>query len=174
MSVSIDDDQSMLLQILAFHGLINSLNNTNFLQSEHFKKLPLSNINKEVLTKSGLGNPGYLAMILYSLLIIPKNIDEIYRSALNDLINDMELKELSFKGKTRSIDHLIYLKKAISSNGIIFENIDGIPSVRFLVKNPENFEVEYSLTISTSDGGRIMNLILSKMEKYLEKTLKPK
>ena len=73
MNLSITQEQSIFLQSLATTSLLAELSNSNFLESDCFNKLNFQNhFFKEILTQSGIGNPACMQIMLYSLLVIPK------------------------------------------------------------------------------------------------------
>lgn len=72
---SITAEESLLLQCLSTTALLGELSNANFLNSDYFEKLPFENESfKTIIKMSGLGNPATMQMMLYALLIVPKEL----------------------------------------------------------------------------------------------------
>lgn len=68
-------EESLLLQCLSTTALLGELANDNFLESDYFKRLTFANEDcKTILKISGLGNPATMQMMLYALLIVPREI----------------------------------------------------------------------------------------------------
>lgn len=71
----ISEKESLLLQCLAITCFLAELSNNDFLGSDYFNNLTFANeACKEILIKSGLGNPATMQMMLYALLVVPKEI----------------------------------------------------------------------------------------------------
>lgn len=88
------NEEILLLQCLSTTALLGELANDNFLESEYFKKLTFSNENcKTILEQSGLGNPATMQMMLYALLIVPKEL--LSRSEYRNLETYVEKINLS-------------------------------------------------------------------------------
>lgn len=82
--LNITSEESLLLQCLSTTALFGELANANFLDSDYFKRLTFANENcKIILKESGLGNPATMQMMLYALLIVPREI--LSRAAYNRL-----------------------------------------------------------------------------------------
>lgn len=86
MPMKLTPEESIFCQALATVNLLGLLHAKDFLHSEYYSSLTFpsnSDILKEILDKSGIGNPATLQMFLYILLVVPKelmkNIDEKHR-----------------------------------------------------------------------------------------------
>ena len=88
----INQEMSLLLQCLASTSLLAELSNSNFMKSEYFNLLKFDNEGiKNILIESGIGNPAAMQMMLYALLIIPK--ETLSRSAYKLL--ELHIKRLN-------------------------------------------------------------------------------
>lgn len=88
---NITQKDSLLLQILSNTVLLAELSNADFLKSDYFQKLQFSNKNcKEILFFSGIGNPATMQMMLYALLVIPKEfLSQSNDTKLEEYITDI-------------------------------------------------------------------------------------
>lgn len=88
MSKKITPEESLFLQSLATTSLLAELQNNNFINSEYFLNLKFDNNSfKQILLTSGIGNPACMQMMIYRLLIIPKEIltEEVYSGLIRNL-----------------------------------------------------------------------------------------
>lgn len=94
MSRKITPEKSLFLQSLATTSLLAELQNNDFINSEYFSNLKFDNNSfKQILVTSGIGNPACMQMMIYALLIIPKEIltEEVY-SEINSKFIDINKK----------------------------------------------------------------------------------
>lgn len=94
MSRKITPEESLFLQSLATTSLLAELQNNDFLNSEYFLNLKFDNNSfKKILVSSGIGNPACMQMMVYALLIIPKEIltEEVY-NGINSKFIDINKK----------------------------------------------------------------------------------
>lgn len=130
-------EESFFLQCLSTTALLAELDNNNFLQSDYFNKLNFQNESfKTVMKISGLGNPATMQMMLYALLVIPKEILSIsnysklksYAKRINPLVFSLieQDSHSTYKGEQskEKIDYFRHIRNAVahskcdySSNG---------------------------------------------------------
>ena len=116
MDMNINEKQSLLLQIFSTTRLISALNNSKFIDSECYNRLINENhIDKTddyVIRKSGIGNPACLLMMLYALIVIPKEIlNELDVFDVNKINCIIEHNELVFQKRSSYEKDEVYKKK---------------------------------------------------------------
>ncbi|MDO4280972.1 MAG: hypothetical protein Q4C56_05020 [Peptococcaceae bacterium] len=121
-------EESLLLQCLSTTALLGELSNNNFFNSEYFKQLPFSNEDfKKILVDSGLGNPATMLMMLYALLIVPKErlsgpdydmFEDYVKSKIYPTIIDLAEKETysTYAGEESlsKINYFRHLRNAVA------------------------------------------------------------
>ena len=130
------ETDSILLQCLATTSLLGELRNSNFLQSEYFAKLPFANEDvKEILLRSGLGNPATMQMMLYALLAIPKErllredydeLEKMFSPRINVLTRAIVEKETTStyqgEGTLADIDYFYHIRNAVAHSRCHFSS----------------------------------------------------
>lgn len=72
---NVTEEESLLLQCLSMAALLAELDNHKFIESEYFKSINFANEGcKMILKLSGLGNPATMQMMLYALLVVPREL----------------------------------------------------------------------------------------------------
>ena len=123
------EEESLFLQCLATTSFLGELSNAKFLDSDYFKnELSFENkVCKQILVQSGLGNPATMQMMLYALLVIPREILtrtsyetlETYIKRINPLVYSLIEKEETFSNysgeiETKSINYFKHIRNAIA------------------------------------------------------------
>lgn len=140
----ITQEESLLLQCLATSSLLAALENDNFLQSEYFNQLDFGNEGiKHVLIQSGIGNPATMQMMLYALLVVPKELlpNEAYKHLehsfqeinpeIRKLLTDFET---TYK-KEKEINYIRHIRNAISHCRCTYSTEDSKNYVTFTDQN---------------------------------------
>lgn len=165
--VNITKDESLLLQCLATTSFLAELDNDNFLNKDYFKNLQFENSDiKKILEQSGIGNPAALQMMLYALLVIPKEIwsndvHENVKVELNKInLNISELIEKdtfsSYEGDRTNIDYLRHIRNAVSHAKCSYTKKNGKYLVTFEDKNMRNMNEKCSITMECAKAGEIL------------------
>lgn len=106
MSKKLTQEESLLLQSLATTSLLAELSNDNFLSKSYFSQLKFNNDTlKDILKLSGIGNPACLQMMLYALLVLPKELlnENIYPSLNSDFAHiNQKMQNLVIKSDTNT------------------------------------------------------------------------
>ena len=125
---SITSEESLLLQCLSITSLLAELSNNNFLDSHYFKGLTFANENcKIILKESGLGNPATMQIMLYALLIVPKEIlskatyidlEKTYLTRINQLVYSL-IEKTTFstyknEEKIEDINYFRHIRNAVA------------------------------------------------------------
>lgn len=124
---NITSEESLLLQCLSTTALLGELANDNFIESDYFKRLTFANENcKIILRESGLGNPATMQMMLYALLVVPKEILprtadsslETYVTRINplvcSLIEEDTCSTYDNEEKIEKIDYIRHIRNAVA------------------------------------------------------------
>lgn len=189
MNLSITQEQSIFLQSLATTSLLAELSNSNFLESDCFNKLNFQNpFFKEILTQSGIGNPACMQIMLYSLLVIPKetlekkelypNLNEDFLD-INKKIEDLVVSSDTFtnysKDKTYdsncTMNYIHHIRNAVSHNNCHYSTEDNINYVTFKDINPKNKKENCEIKIECINVGKILEYLQKFMINFLNHTL---
>ncbi len=142
----INEDESILLQHLAIPSFLAELFNADFLNSEYFKNLHYENeIHKDILRRSGLGNPACMQIMLYSLLVVPQ---ELLSKPQFKSFENYQLKHLNPKIPTyiedgtystyenedtcEKINYVRHIRNSIAHANMHYFERNGIPHVKFI------------------------------------------
>ena len=172
------DDCSIICQSLATTSLIAELHNNNFLESEFFKQMPLSNTDKEIIRNSGIGNPSMLQMMLYSLLVIPKEKFNFISANTLDNIND-ELEKLvenennmsTYKSDINRVDYLRHIRNAVSHSNTRYFIKNQICYVTFYDKKYSTNEI-CRFNMKTENVGRLLDILQMLLKKEINNYIK--
>ena len=139
---SITQEDSLLLQCWASTGLIERLSCCNFFSSELYSKLSLSELQRWTLQNSGIGNPAMLQMMLYALLVIPKEVSDrnseeykhiqiIFNDTAIKIAEDGTTSTYNKEDNIRKIDYYRHIRNALSHSRCKYILCDGVPYVLF-------------------------------------------
>lgn len=140
---TISPENSLLLQCLATTSLLAELSNANFLRSEYFNNLKFGNESiKKILVTSGIGNPATMQIMLYALLIVPKELlskDEygLLESNISELnpivykiIEEGTYSTYEGENNCRNIDYIRHIRNAVAHS-----------NCKYISENGKNFVV---------------------------------
>lgn len=124
---SITAEESLFLQCLSTTALLGELSNANFLNSDYFEKLTFENESfKTIIKMSGIGNPATMQMMLYALLVVPKellsrisyNHLETYVARINpqvcSLVEEDTYSTYDNEGDKENINYLRHIRNAVA------------------------------------------------------------
>jgi hypothetical protein len=179
----LSENESIFCQALAMTSLLNTMSNNNFLESTYFNKLRFDsnedNIRK-ILSASGLGNPATMQMLLYILLVMPREV-------LNDT-NDSWIHQCSSEINTlvaslvqsisttypnesaenrETINYYRHIRNAVAHSKCSYKTINNTTHVTFTDQNPHNIDQRCEITIATSNVGIILGCLQNKFMEYL-------
>ena len=151
---AISQETSLLLQCLATTSLLLELCKADFIKSEYFKLLKFENEGiKNILVQSGIGNPATMQMMLYALLIVPKEtlsrleyeLLESYVKTLNPMVcslAEVGSTRSTYKGESDSseIDYLRHIRNALAHSKCEFLSEGGRNFVVFVDVNKDASE----------------------------------
>ena len=188
MNLSITPEQSIFLQSLATTSLLVELSNSNFLESDYFNKLNFQNtFFKEILTQSGIGNPACMQIMLYSLLVLPKEIlqKDIYPNLDKDFLDiNKKIENLVDNSGTFSnypqdktynsnctMNYIHHIRNAVSHSKCYYNTTNNINYVTFKDINPYNQNQNCEIKIECVKVGKILEYLQKLMLNFLKNTL---
>lgn len=121
-------EDNLLIQSYFTTAFLSELHNLNFLNSEYYKDADFQDkYVQEHLPSIGIGNHGSLLMILYSLLIIPKElIESKYQTEFKDLnqfVDSIKSKANStYKNDSHSIDYIRHIRNSVAHAKVSFNS----------------------------------------------------
>lgn len=163
----ITEKESLLLQCLATTSFMAELNNDNFLSSDYFEKMKFGNEDiKQILKQSGMGNPAALQMMLYALLVIPKEVlssNDYHRleaemQSINSKIDQIvETESISYYEKDKDkIDYLYHMRNAIAHSKCSYTRRNDRYFVTFNDKNIRKENERCYIVIECRKVGNIL------------------
>lgn len=167
---NITEEESLLLQCLSTTSLLVELFSHNFLNSDYFNKLDFENMElKKIIKMSGLGNPATMQMMLYALLLIPKEIlpNDVY-SNLNPLIYDAVEKNDTYstynnENNIENIDYLRHIRNAVAHSKCNYFNEN---QINYVVFKDESKSEHCSIKMKCSNVGSILTYLQIFLIKY--------
>ncbi len=138
--MSLDNRDNIMLQGLYNAKLMMTLINEEFVKSNYFKELNFDSQLKEIFEKQiGLGNRGMMLTLLYSLLVVPKELfikDSNESEQLTKVNCWLEKKVLSktnsnYKKDEKGIDYIRHIRNSAAhakvnfqGNEVVFQDDD--------------------------------------------------
>lgn len=160
---NITAEESMFLQSLAMTSLFIALFRNDFLESDYFNELSLGNLAiKDVLKKSGIGNPAAMQMMLYALLVVPKELlpEESYGKMkdINSFVSKWVEKETfsNYGGEddVEKIDYLRHIRNAVAHSKCSYLNEN---EINYVIFSDKKLQKECSIKIKCSRVDEIIN-----------------
>ncbi len=122
------NNDNLLIQGYFSIALLVELKNAKFLDSDYYKNAQFEdNFVQENLPKVGIDNQGALLMILYTLLVVPRQLLEknfpTEFDCLNNVVVDLSTSaKSSYKKDIQTIDHVRHLRNAVAHARVIFDS----------------------------------------------------
>ncbi|WP_392462565.1 HEPN family nuclease [Streptococcus parasuis] len=182
--INLTEQESIFCQALATTSLLAELENTDFLNSDYYKKVILFNGNndnfKKILDASGIGNPATLQMFLYILLVMPKEtLSNLDGSTISSWGNELktEIQYLAPVVTTTypnesnndldSINYYRHIRNAVSHSKCVYETENGRCYVTFKDENPRDASQKCEIKMLTSDVGKMLEVLQKQIMEYL-------
>lgn len=184
--MKLTENESIFLQALATTSLIAELNNSDFLNSEYYKKINfVSNdkIFKEILNNCGIGNPATMQMFLYTLLVMPKEIfkefDNLTMKNCQKEINSLCIglvepetnSTYSGENNINNINYYGHIRNAVSHAKCSYKKSNGICYVEFYDQNIKNTSETCHIIIKTLYVGTILERLQKQLMEFIKKQL---
>lgn len=121
------NNDNLLIQGYFTTALLAELKNANFLGSDHYKNMQFQDkFVQGNLPKVGIDNQGTVLMILYMLLVVPRQLLEKNFPAEFDSLNG-EIERLAnstmsnYKNDAQSVDHVRHLRNSVAHARVNFK-----------------------------------------------------
>jgi len=164
------ENDNLLIQSYFTVAFLAELSESSFLESDYYRNLEFKDsfVHKH-LPDVGLGNRGCLLIMLYALLVVPKQLledtfpDEF--QALDNRIDQLkERAESSYNSDRDGINYLRHIRNAVAHAKVSFDEPE---AVRFRDENGRGSEFE--VVISLLNIGQVLTELQSIFMKYVEK-----
>ena len=118
--MSYSNNDNLLIQSYFTTALLAELTNAKFIESDYYKSVQFEDkFVQDNLPKVGIDNQGTLLMVLYTLLVVPRQILEksfpIELEDLNSVVANLSISATSTYTKdAHVIDHVRHLRNAVA------------------------------------------------------------
>lgn len=172
--MSMTQEDNLIIQSHMTSIFLLELVKNNFLESDFYLKMDFINPGfKEKISEHGIDNQGALLMILYSLLVIPKQLindkfPEEFKN-INQMIHSIKIEyESNYSSDIPEVDYLNHIRNAIAHARVVFDpNVSVTFEDKFISKNEKGnlfFMVKIPLNTITS----IIDSLRSLFGKYIK------
>lgn len=172
MMIKYTQEDNLLIQSYFTTAFLIELKNNNFLNSDYFKNLPFEDkFVKASLPTVGIDNQGTLLMMLYTMLVVPKQLLEKEFpnefKELNRIVDKLKSCAVStYQKDSIEIDYIWHIRNAVAHARVGFIlNV----SVKFSDENNRGEKCE--ITFPLSNIGLFLTELQKIFMKYVE-TLK--
>ncbi len=167
-------EDNLLIQSYFTTAFLVELKNIDFLNSDYYKNASFEDkFIKENLPKIGIDNQGTMLMVLYTMLVVPRQLLEkdfpAEFNALNGKVDELKSEATStYRKDSDGIDYIRHIRNAVAH-----ARVDFIPntSVKFTDENNRGEKCE--ITIPLQKTGLFLTDLQNVFMKYIE-TLKVK
>lgn len=174
----VNEYESTIAQALAMTGLLSEMANNNFLKSEFYQTIAFKSNNetfKYILEKSGLGNPATLQMLLYALLVMPKELlSQEDPSALTHIETDFNSTAERLTGlklestyPEKTLNYYRHIRNAVSHSHCTYTVEDEITKITFHDENTRKPEEHCSITMTTKQAGCLLDHLHTLMTTWI-------
>lgn len=167
-------EDNLLIQSYISIAFLLELRNNDFLNSDYFKNIPFEDkFVKASLPTVGIDNQGTLLIVLYTMLVVPKQLLEkdfpVEFEALNGIVDKLKSNAIStYRKESVKIDFIRHIRNAVAHARVEFNpNV----SVKFSDENRGGEKCE--ITIPLTNIGLFLTELQKVFMKYIE-TLKAK
>lgn len=177
----ISSGESLFLQGLTIITLLGELDYANFLESDYFSKMEYKDEEyKLLIEKTGIGNTALFQMMLYTLLVLPKELgvyeDTKFLDNINKKIDNLVQKtetfttyKKDFKNKDYDMDYLRHIRNAVSHGRCEYSNYnDKKYFVVFKDQNPNDEKQKCQIKIETDKINEIILMLRNRLVEYLK------
>jgi hypothetical protein len=170
-SIPIGPEENLIIQPYLIIELLFNLKKHHFISSDYFSKMHYNEDTRSLLKQTGIYNQGTLMLLLYAMLVIPKEIlKKTYVPDFEKINTKMsrycQNTETNYKNK--NIDFTYHLRNAVSHGRISFVNGNLI----FKDQNKSGSR-KFKSEINLIDVKELINDLETIIHQYI-KNLKPK
>ena len=167
--MSYSNNDNLLIQSYFTTALLAELTNAKFIESDYYKSVQFEDkFVQDNLPKVGIDNQGTLLMVLYTLLVVPRQILEksfpIELEDLNSVVANLSISATSTYTKdAHVIDHVRHLRNAVAHARVTFE---ANKTVTF--RDEDGNGSVWEATFSLSNMGLLLTKLQLIFMKYVE------
>ena len=167
-------EDNLLIQSYFTTAFIAELKNQDFLNSDYYKNVSFEDkFVKENLPSVGIDNQGTLLIMLYTMLVVPKQLLEkkfpVEFEELNGKINELKSEAKStYRKDSEKIDFIRHIRNAVAHARVEF-----VPNVSVDFFDENNNGESCKITIPLPKIGLFLTELQKVFMKYIE-TLKEK
>jgi hypothetical protein len=132
MNMQLNQEDNLLIQSYLTSAFLLNLKQNDFLNSDYYKNRRIKDVTvDEYLPKINIDNQGALLMILYSMLVIPKQL--LFNSFKNDFEKlNIKIKEIvlnvesSYKNDKPEIDFIRHIRNSVAHANVTFSQKESV------------------------------------------------
>lgn len=165
----IKEHDSFFLQSIASISLLVELDKIQYMDSEHFNNLKFDNPSfKAILKESSLGNPATLQIFLYTLLVVPRELNKnlslnLKFNRINKMLKKFAIEPISTYENEVDFDMVNVVRNCVAHSSINYTKDNEITFATFVDMDPSNSEKYRKFKIKTGDLG----IILTEIQKII-------
>lgn len=164
-------EESMLMSIFLTVEFLATLQSINFTETEMYKQIPFaSDMFKEHFRSIGVGNQGTALMMLYAMLVVPKEnwvkqkkYEDDFKKVNWTISAMMTSCKSTYKSDSPVVNHITHIRNAISHF-----RIDWIDEPRSFVFRDNNAKENYEVVIETQRIGFVMSAVQRIFLKFMQ------
>ena len=172
-SIPIGPEENLIIQPYLIIELLFNLKKHHFISSDYFSKMHYNEDTRSLLKQTGIYNQGTLMLLLYAMLVIPKEIlKKTYVPDFEKINKKMsrycQNTETNYKNK--NIDFTYHLRNAVSHGRISFI---GNSHIEFKDQNKSGSR-KFKSEINLIDLGELINDLETIIHQYIYYLIEPK
>lgn len=162
-------EDNLLMQTYFTTAFLVELKNNDFLNSDYYKNLPFEDkFVKASLPTVGIDNQGTLLIMLYTMLVVPKQLLEkdfpVEFEALNEIVNKLKSNAAStYRKDSDGIDFIRHIRNAVAHARVEFT-----PNVSVKFSDENNGGENCEITIPLPNIGLFLIELQKVFVKYIE------
>jgi hypothetical protein len=165
---NISQETNLILQTFYTCVLLTELKNNKFIESDYFKNMKFGNsIIKSQIASINVDNQGTLLMVLYAMLVVPKQL--LWDNYPDDFgVINQQIEEIAFDTETTynsdnpDVDFLRHIRNAVAHAKVEFE-----PNVKVTFKDRNNRGDRFKTSIPLDKIGVLLTGLQSIYIKYV-------
>ncbi len=162
-------EDNLLIQSYFTTAFLVELKNNEFLNSDYFRNIPFEDkFVKTSLPTVGIDNQGTLLMMLYTMLVIPKQLLEknfpVEFESLNSIVDKLKSSAVStYRKDSVKIDFIRHIRNAVAHARVEFN-----PNVSVKFNDENNGGEKCEITIPLPNIGLFLTELKKIFMKYIE------
>ena len=162
-------EDNLLIQSYFTTAFLVELKNNDFLNSDYFRNIPFEDkFVKTSLPTVGIDNQGTLLIMLYTMLVIPKQLLEknfpVEFESLNSIVDKLKSSAVStYRKDSVKIDFIRHIRNAVAHARVEFN-----PNVSVKFNDENNGGEKCEITIPLTNIGLFLTELQKIFMKYIE------